>query len=391
MSASAILALAFVTGAPTAPSATPDPKLVELVRKLGDKSYRTREDAARELLRRGSDAVAALNEGTKDTDPEVSERCKQLLPQAASLERNEKLAKLTGDPKSPPPKGLAGLDRFLKITGDDKFARELYAELLAVHYRTLEAAEEEPRKAGEQFKQFCDDAYNRWQAGIRTGRYSYDNMFATRADITFFLFLSGDLRVRKNDGGASRASILLNGNQVTKAITEGDSAPAMRKVFLDWLENEPQPHLQQRGFTLASQANLKEALPVALKILDKPGQQTYGKAQVMISLAKLGSKEHIPLLEKYLEDKTNIGSVGFGNGVTMSIQMRDVAMGVSALLSGQKLSDYGFDNRFGGGTPTSYIYFGFPQEMDGKDSKARDEAHSKWKEWASKNLASPKK
>lgn len=391
MSASAILALAFTLGAPTAPSATPDPRLVILVKKLGDKSYRTREDAARELLRRGADAVAALNEGTKDTDPEVSERCKQLLPQAASLERNEKLAKLTGDPKSPPPKGLAGLERFLRITGDDKVARELYAELLAIHYRTVEAAEEDPRKAGDQFRQYCDDAYNRWQASIRTGRYNYDNMFSSRADITFFLFISGDTRVRKHDGGNGRSQILLNGNQISKAITEGDAAPAMKKIFLDWLENEPQSYLQQRGFTIASQAKIKEALPVALKILEKSDQQTYGKAQVMIALATLGSKEHIPLLEKYLDDKTNIGSVGFGNGVTMSIQMRDVAMGVSALLSGQKLSDYGFDNRFGGGTPTSYIYFGFPQEMDGKESKARDEAHAKWKEWAGKNLPAKKK
>ena len=390
MSASAILALAFVTGAPTTPSTTPDPNLIELVRKLGHKSYRTREDAARELLRRGSEAVAALNEGTKDADPEVSERCKQLLPQAASLERNENIAKLTRDLKSPPPKGLAGVERFLKITGDDKVARELYAEMLAVHYRTLEAAETEPRKATEQFRQFCDDAYNRYQASIRTGRYNYDTMFSTRADITFFLFISSDLRVRKNDGGNSRSSILFSGNQITKAITDGDSAPAMRKVFLDWLENEPQSYLQQRGFQLASQANLKEALPVALKLLEKPGQQTYGQAQVMIALAKLGSKEHIPLLEKYLDDKTNIGSVGFGNGITMSIQMRDVAMGVSAQLAGQKLQDFGFDTRFGG-VPTSYIYYGFPQEMDGKESKARDEAHAKWKKWASENLSKPKK
>jgi hypothetical protein len=388
MCASAILALASLIGAPTPATESPDPKLVELVRKLGDKSYRTREDAARELLRRGAAALAALSQGVNSTDPEVSERCRQLLPQAAALERNEKLTALTRDPSAPPPQGLAGLDRFLKITRDTKAARTLYAELLAVHHRTIEAAEVEPRKASEQFRQFCDDAYNRWQAGTRTGRYSYDTMFETRPDITFFLFVSADTRVRKNDSGVNRSSILLNGNQIAKAITDGETAEPMQKLFLDWLENEPLAHLQQRGFTLAAQAKLKEALPVALKILDKPSQTPHGKAQVMIALATMGAKEHIPLLEKYLEDKTNIGNVGFGNGQQMAVQFRDVAMGVSVQLAGQKLTDFGFESRFAG-VPSSYIYYGFPAEPDGKDSKAREDAHAKWKDWAKKNL--PKK
>jgi hypothetical protein len=388
MSVSAFLIVASFLGAPPAPSTSIDPQLVELVRRLGDKSYRARENAARELLRRGSESVAALTEGINDTDPEVSERCRQLLPQAASLERNDKLAALTKDPSSPPPEGLAGLERFLKITGDDKSSRELYAELLANHHPTLETAEDDPRKAAELYRQFCDDAYSRYQASVRAGRYNFDNIFATRADITYFLFASSDERIRKHERGASRASILLNGNQLTKAITDGENSQPLRKLFLDWMENEPQSYLQQRAFTIAAQANLKEALPIALKLLEKSGQQTYNKAQIMITLVKLGSKEHIPALEKYLEDKTSIGNVGFGNGQTMSVEVRDVAMGVSALLAGQKLADFGFESRFGG-VPTSYIYFGFQVEMDGKSSKAREEAHAKWKDWAKKNL--PKK
>ena len=141
MSTTAILALASLLGSPSPGSnGNTDPKLVELVRQLGAKSYRAREDAARDLLKRGAASVAVLTDGIKDTDPEISERCRQLLPQAAALDRNEKLAALLKDPKSPLPKGLAGLERFLKITGDDKGSRELYAELLAIHHRTLEAA-----------------------------------------------------------------------------------------------------------------------------------------------------------------------------------------------------------------------------------------------------------
>jgi len=368
-----------LVGAPTPPPAPADAKLNDLVRKLGDKSYRNRETAARELLRRGSASVAVLTQGTKDADPEVSERCRQLLPQAAALERNEKIGLLLNDPSAPPPKGLAGLERFLKVTGDDKAAREMYAEMLAIHHRTIEMAETDARAAAEQYREFCDDAYNRWQTAARTGRYSYDNMFSTRADMTFFLFLSGDSRVRKNDAGVNRSSILLNGNQIATAITGKDGNLAMRKLFLDWLENEPQTYLQQRGFQLAAQANVKEALPIVVRLLEKPGKDTYGKAQIMTALVKLGSKEHIKLLDRYLSDSSELTSINFGNGQVLKVQVRDVAMGVQLQLAGEKMTDYGFDNRFGGGWQ-SYHYYGFG------DDKARDEAHAKWKEWSKKNL-----
>src|SRR3954469_10401380 len=270
MSISAAFALASLIGAPTpAPAPGPSARPEELVRLLGDKSYRVREGAARELVRRGSAAVDALTAAAKDTDPEVSERAKQLLPQAAAVERNEKLARLLKDPAAPPPKGLAGLDRFLKATGDNKEARELYAEMMSIHYRTIGAADAKAQTAAELFGQFCNEAYQKWQAGARTGRYSYDNLFSGRADITFFLFMSADNRLRQYDNGINRSSILFNGTQITKAVTDKDGSPAMRMLFLDWLEKEPQPYLQQRGFLLAAQANIKEALPILLRLLEK--------------------------------------------------------------------------------------------------------------------------
>lgn len=380
MCAAAILSLASLIGAPTPPAAAPTQQLNDLVRKLGDKSYRTRETAARELLRQGSAAVSVLTEGAKDADPEVSERCRQLLPQAASLERTDKLNAFLKDLKAPPPKGLPGVENFLKITGDTKIGRELYAEMLAIHHIALEAAEDNPRKATEYYQQFCDEAYQRYQSGARTGRYSYDNMFNSRADITFFLVISGDARLRKNTAGVNRSYILLYGNQVNKALTEGESSETMRKLFLDWLGGDLEINLQQRGFMLAAQNNMKDAVPVILKMLEKPGQQTYAKAQVMIALAKLGGKEHLAKLEPYLSDKTVVASV---NG-TIQVQIRDVALGVSVLIAGQTLADYGFDARFGG-SPAQYYHFSFPDSQQGTESKSRETALAKWRQWIEKN------
>jgi len=382
MNALAVILLAAAVGAPTPPASAANARLAELVSRLGDKSYRAREGAARKLLHLGSASVAALTEGTKNADPEVSERCRQLLPQAAAIDRNEKLQTLLKDPSAAPPNGLAGLERFLKATGDNKEARELYAEMLALHHRTIEAAESNPREAAEQYRQFCDDAYNRWQAGARVGRYSYDNMFNSKGEIAFFLFVSADTRVRKNNTDINRSSIFLNGTQITSAISGKDANLPMRKLFLDWLEHEPQTYMQQRGFQLAAQANIKEALPVVVRLLEKPGRDTYGQAQVMTALVKLGTKEHIKMLDPYLSDSSDLTTINFGNGQMLKVQVRDVAMGVQLQLAGEKMTDYGFDNRFGGGW-ASYHYYGFV------DDKSRDDAHAKWKEWSKKNLKAP--
>lgn len=387
MTFSAVFALASLIGAPTPPAPSPASKPEELVRLLGDKSYRIREGAARELIRRGSASVPALTAAVKDSDPEVSERARQLLPQAAAVERNEKLDRLLKDPTAPPPKGLAGLERFLKATGDTKESRELFVEMMGLHHRAIEAAETNPKSAAEQLTLMCTEAYQKWQTGARMGRYTYDNVFGGRADITFFLFLSSDSRVRQFNQSLNYSYIFFSGNQMTKALHDKDGTVAMRKLFLDWLEREPSgSYLQMRGFNLAATAGLKEALPILLRLLEKNDRDTHGKAQVMVALVKLGNKDHIKVLDRYIKDETQVTSINFGNGPQLTVQVRDIAMGIQIQLAGQKLVDYGYDRRFGSSGGLSYHYYGFPDEADGK-SKARDEAHAKWVEWKKKNSA----
>ena len=54
MSISAAFALASLIGSPTTPATSPAARPEELIRLLGDKSYRVREVAARALISRGS-------------------------------------------------------------------------------------------------------------------------------------------------------------------------------------------------------------------------------------------------------------------------------------------------------------------------------------------------
>lgn len=384
MSALATLALTALLGLPPG-AASPQ---ADLVKKLGDKSFRVRHEAALQLVRQGGAAVPALLDGTKDSDPEVSDRCRLLLPQAEALGRAEKLDLLLRDPAAPPPKGLAGLDHFLKVTGDTKPAREMYVELMGFHFKAMEAREKDPKAAANEFRQFCDEAYARYLASTQTGRYSPDAAYNSPADITLYFVLAGDPKLDKvGVRNSGRAFVLLNGTKVPAGLTTGDRAPAMKKLFLNWLENESDPNMQSRGFQLAAQTKLPETLPIAVRLLQKSGAAAYTKAQIMTTLVGLATAEHIKLMEPYLTDETQVTSVNFGNGKQTTVQLRDVAMGVSVQLAGQKPLDYGFDvSQFNGAfMPSSYMYYGF------SDDKERQAAHLKWKEWAGKNLKAGEK
>jgi hypothetical protein len=128
-------------------AAAPDAQMAALVQKLGDKSYAVRSAAARDLVAAGSRAIPALTAGKSHADLEVAQRCRQLLPLAAEAGRKYLLAKLVDDPAGPPPKGLAGVERFLNITGDNRAARQLYTEMMATHPWLVEALETKPKEA----------------------------------------------------------------------------------------------------------------------------------------------------------------------------------------------------------------------------------------------------
>ncbi|HUS47149.1 MAG TPA: PQQ-binding-like beta-propeller repeat protein [Phycisphaerae bacterium] len=76
-----ILAIASVpsSAGEDAKSTTPEESDADLVRKLGSESWRTREEAQKELIRRGEPAVDELTKAMDSDDPEVRQRAEATL------------------------------------------------------------------------------------------------------------------------------------------------------------------------------------------------------------------------------------------------------------------------------------------------------------------------
>jgi hypothetical protein len=370
MGATTIAALALVAG-PSGDAAL-CMKARELVSQLAAPVFRDRETAARELVRMGYRARAALAEGEKHPDPEVADRCRRLLPQAIEWHIQHLLDAFLADPNGQLPEDLPGARRWARLVGSTKESRELFAEMIQNHRQVLARVEQAPRQLPEVYRAFCQDVYARVRINIE-GRHT-----VSRSELVLFLFLGSDPEQKRSDAGPRAympAYQLLNQSSLSQALSELGGSEPIKKLFVAWLEQEQQPNLLRRAFMIASQAGLKEAVPTGIKLVRDKALPASSRAQVMVYLGRMGGRELIKEIEPFLEDKSLISTVRF-NDEQMTVELRDVAMGVCVLLAKEKPADFGFERtRSEPASFSSYIYYGFTTE------EKREAAHKKWKEW----------
>src|SRR5262245_49568849 len=100
----------------------------QLVAMLGAPSFRARERAHRELIRRGSGAQSDIKRGTEHDDLEIRGRCRAILELIVVAEVDQRLAAfLAGkdDARMPMPGWAIVRD----VAGDDETGRRIYAIL----------------------------------------------------------------------------------------------------------------------------------------------------------------------------------------------------------------------------------------------------------------------
>ena len=351
-----------------------------LVARLGDPTYLVRERAARELLEIGYPARAAVLAGQQSPDTEVSDRCKKLYPAIWRHDLDKRVQKFLDKPNAPIPDDLPGAARWLKVAGDGRQSRELYAEMVKAHAEVLLEVEVRPERMRDVYVEFVLSVYSR-NFSRGPGTAVATRTTPTESDVTLFFFLgaAGGVRLTVVPRGTSSAhySQFLNAPSL---VTQLGSAP-MRRVFGAWLEKERYSILVRRGIDLAAQNGVKECLPAALKIAADPGTIPTMRATALVGVSRLGTKENIKDLEPFFRDQIQIAAVAV-NGERWPVQMRDVALGAAVQLAGQELSDFGFERRPPPGLAlmSSYTYYAFPSD------EKREAAHKHWREWAAANL-----
>lgn len=352
-------------------------KALQLLRNLGAKEYKTRETAGHELVKMGRAVEPVLRQGMADADPEIRYRSRYLLPLALSYESERRIQAFladTGD-KAPLPSWL----RFKDVAGGGRKARELFAAIHRTEADVLEALDKNPSGAQAKISARCSDF-------MMSRNYSY-NAPVPAERLAFLLFAAQHPKLKLDDnarGSFSTALQSISFQPISKSVFKNNEV--VRGLIVKYLSNLNELTLHSDMYLLVN-LDLKESMDIARSLLKKQSLSSSVRAMALAALAKYGGLSAVPEILPYLDDKTQCGTTVTLNNLSMTTQVRDVALGFLVHLTGQNINDYEFAIKQIPGRFSSQSLFMSPTMLGFSDDKGRDSSMKKWQEWYEREKA----
>lgn len=333
-----------------------------LIDQLGDDSFHRREKAMAALIAIGPAAEGAVKASIDSDDPEVRYRCRKVLReidrnlkakrQAAFLEGDEDKLKINAE----------SWQRLSKMIGNTRSSRELFVQMQVAAEDLLTEAEKYPDRCAARISQM-------YQQDAQLRRFGGKGTDPRR--VAAMVFLAADQRIDLDSSALSRCVSLLY--RYRTRFDEDDEA--FKGLLGHWIDAKGEDIAQQYQFLrLAQQFKLPEGVELARKMVTTGRHSSY-KAQAMLTLGQIGTKEDVALLQKQIDNDGRLGAFGRSGKKRKECKLGDVALAMCIVLSGEKLKDFGFkDAPEGRPSSTSYVHYGFYSD------EARKAARQKWKE-----------
>ncbi len=354
-------------------------KASELVAKLADSSFRVRDAAAKQLKKLGRHAKPALLEGMKSTDPEVWNRCAQLLPEALAFDLQARIDAYVSDTEGKKKHDLPMIERFEKLAGNEPAARKLFADVIKTNGTFLESCTQESKLAAEEYAGRAQEMNQRvLNPALFVGARPQGPINQVDAVDLAALFLAGtDPEIAKlSAANVNAVANFLWHQSFQNALREGDRAVPFRKLFFAWAEMRNDLNTVSQTLAVIQNVNLKEGLDYAIKVMKSKDMQIWTRAQALTCVGRIGTKDQLPAFEAMFEDKTQITNIQWQN-VNITTQLNDVALAMAVKLTNQSHKDYGFDAlESQPALVLQYHYLGFSTDQ------RRAAAFKKYRDWA---------
>jgi len=369
-----LLAAALACGAVDVEQKIKNKSPAELVTLLSNDDFELREGASSALVKLGPDAKAAVEGGVGDSDPEVRFRCRRILNSIAYNERFGRLEAFAADTDGKKGLTLPGWERYTKLIGSDKQSRRLFVDMQRAESALIETAEKNPKTSSDLLVKRCQQL----QQSMRYPQYG-----AGMHSVAAVLFLISDERVPMNDQVGMQLYNLCNQSAFRNAAEKGAEKTQLRVLLGAYIKRGGGRNTAYYRLMLAMRYDLKEGLDVAVEMLTTSGMSHHYKQYAMLTIAKLDAKQHIGLLEKLLEDKSQCTAhttVRNGKRTVYQTQVRDVALASIIHLSGEDPKNFGFDRLV---RANPYLFS--PGTMGFENDEQRNKTFDKWKEHQANN------
>ena len=293
-----------------------------LVRQLGNRSFRKREEANRQLREAGLLAVDALQQGVQSSDREVRRRSEQILSQVKVLQHQRRIFAFATDSNLESHHQLPCWNLYSKYIGNDRSARLLFAAMQKAERQLLNVVEEDPATL---------------QTWLITRAVQIEKESQTHkrqpdiGSISAMLFLASLPDVHTDAISANRILRFCYQTNFRTEMKAGNHREPLRRLLSRYIV-ESNDATAFQGMTLAVQFELPVGLQPAIRIIQaykKPeggkGQNNYMLKYAITTVAKFGTEKNLPLLTALMEDETLCSKTKLNNR-QIETQVRDVAL-----------------------------------------------------------------
>lgn len=353
------------------PGAGPD----TLVRRLGSDDFATRETAEAELSRMGLPALAAIEAGLGDPDPEVRRRCLVLSASLRKQGQVERLTRFVGGSDD-----LPGWKRFRALLGQRPETRKVYAEIYGSDPGFIDDVEARPAQAAVIIA-----------AKVQTLQLSQAKPIniparaaVTTNDAALVLFAAQHPDARIPSDKLHLMTSLLYAQNIQGALSGKNGAVVneeLRAIVLGWMRAQTDIQAQMQSLYLCQNLDLKDGVLLAGDLLRGKKLPPHGRGVAITLIGRLGGKANIPDLVPLLSDPTHMNNFQVRPKMTGTVQVRDVALAVLVHLTGQSHKVYGF----GFAQVDQVFQMGSTYNLGFLDTGTRDSAIVRWDEYAKAN------
>lgn len=324
---------------PSCAAAAEPPAIEQLVKELGADDFQTRRRAAEALLERGMAAHPALVAASSSPDPTVKMEAINLVDEIVINDRRVRVAAFRDSASEVT---LPCWEQFRELAGDDPIARRIFARMVESEWDLFELASTKPDE--------IDYAVYRRALEMRMRLYNTQSP-PSMASVASLLLLTGSDEFEVTAPAYAELQYSLSSRPITQALNNPDEADVVRKLFNGWIAHSvDSPYLSmQHRFSvllLAIREDLRAGVLLARSMVDDPGRTTQAipnnlhLAYSILAIAKLGSTEDIPFLEKLFDNDNDI--VPLNQREPFESQVRDIALAAAIHLSGRNPREFGF-------------------------------------------------
>jgi len=322
----------YLEAAEQVSGSTETERIAALVKQLGSDEFSSRESATEELTKIGLPAFKPLEDAAESPDREVRYRAARILGIIRELDMQRRLEAFLQGKDGEDDYPLPAWGRFKKQYGDQTQARALFVEMQRADAEMLASLERDPKQAIELFAIRVNQVQQAMAMQPQGG--------SSFGQIMTLLFVAAEPDVELSVQNLSSVFNFCLQSTMLEALRESSKGGIPRKVLGGLIERSENWSAYQ-AMLLANQHGMKEGLTPAIKILKNDGNRVPHMAQyALLTLAKMGDKSHLPMVEKLFEDKGVLSKMQENNKVVHEVQVRDAALAAAVYLSKQDVKKF---------------------------------------------------